>query len=136
MKVIKYLMRNCCIYALILKNYDKKIKNHLKNKSLCIKSHKCEFYEFVILAKYQKVNLTIYNKRGIKMKKLVATFCLLGSTLALSACDSTDMGYVDTAPPYAVERTATHEQDAAPAAVATPTRVAPAEKVFQRAQTK
>ncbi len=71
------------------------------------------------------------------MKKSVATFCLLGATLALSACDSTDMGYVDTDPPYAVERTATHEKEVvAPAAVATPTRVAPAEKVFQRAQTK
>ncbi len=108
----------------------------MKKQPLCIKSHYCEFYEFVILAIYQKVNLTIYYKRGMKMKKSVATFCLLGATLALSACDSTDMGYVDTAPPYAMERTATHEQEAAPAVVATPTRVAPAEKVFQRAQTK
>ena len=71
------------------------------------------------------------------MKKTVATFCLLGATLALSACDSTSMGEVDTAPPYAVERTATHTKDKmASPAVATPTKVAPAEKVFQRAQTK
>ncbi|MGN7439325.1 MAG: hypothetical protein ACTHOO_11865 [Alcanivorax sp.] len=71
------------------------------------------------------------------MKKTVATFCLLGATLALSACDSTSMGDVDTAPPYALERTATHtEKMDTPAAVATPTKVAPAEKVFQRAQTK
>ncbi len=74
------------------------------------------------------------------MKKAVATLCFVGSALALSACDSTSMGEVDTAPPYALERTATHEQGAvmqkAPVHVATPTKVAPAEKVFQRAQTK
>ncbi len=72
------------------------------------------------------------------MKKSVATFCLVGATLALSACDSTNMGDVDTSPPYAMERTATHEQGVktSPAVVATPTRVAPAEKVFHRAQTK
>ncbi len=39
------------------------------------------------------------------MKTLVA-ICLLGSTLALAACDSTGTGYVDTQPPYASERTA------------------------------
>lgn len=73
------------------------------------------------------------------MKKSFATFCLLGATLALSACDSTSMGDVDHAPPYAMERTATHDKGHmhhAKPAVATPTRVAPAEKVFQRAQTK
>lgn len=73
------------------------------------------------------------------MKKIVMTTLLLGSTLAVSACDSATMGDVDTAPPYALERTARHEQAvqaAAPVAVATPTRVAPAERVFQRAQTK
>ncbi len=68
------------------------------------------------------------------MKKALATFCLIGSTLAVSACDTTGEGNVETQPPYALERTASHEQ-AAPV-VATPTRVAPAEKVFQRAQTK
>ncbi len=72
------------------------------------------------------------------MKKSVATFCLLGATLALSACDSTTMGDVDTGPPYTMDRTASHDQEvkSSPAVVATPTRVAPAEKVFQRAQTK
>ena len=39
------------------------------------------------------------------MKKLLATVCVLGSTLALTACDSTGSGYVDTQPPYASERT-------------------------------
>ena len=39
------------------------------------------------------------------MKKLLATICVLGSTLALTACDSTGTGYVDTQPPYASERT-------------------------------
>jgi hypothetical protein len=39
------------------------------------------------------------------MKKLLATVCVLGSTLALTACDSTGSGYVDTQPPYATERT-------------------------------
>lgn len=40
------------------------------------------------------------------MKKLVATLCLVGTALALSACESTGEGYVDTQPPYASERTA------------------------------
>ncbi|MGH1379011.1 MAG: hypothetical protein ACRBB3_09345 [Alphaproteobacteria bacterium] len=69
------------------------------------------------------------------MKKTLATLCLVGSTLALSACDTTGTGNVDTAPPYAQERTATHEKDAMPV-TATPTAVVPAERVFQRAQTK
>lgn len=81
------------------------------------------------------------------MKKLVATLCLAGTTLALSACDTTSMGEKDILPPYGLERTAQHQQKAevtpvvvAPVAVpvqaATPTKVKPAEKVFQRAQTK
>lgn len=68
------------------------------------------------------------------MKKAIATFCLVGSTIALAACDTTGTGDVETAVPYTMERTASHEKDAP--VVATPTRVAPAEKVFQRAQTK
>ncbi len=68
------------------------------------------------------------------MKKTIATLCLVGSTLALSACDTTGNGNVDTAPPYAQERTAQYESDMMPAA--TPTAVVPAERVFQRAQTK
>ena len=69
------------------------------------------------------------------MKKTIATLCLVGSTLALSACDTTGTGDIDTAPPYAQERTAQYES-AAPMPVATPTAVVPAERVFQRAQTK
>ncbi|MGH1455971.1 MAG: hypothetical protein ACRBDI_04255 [Alphaproteobacteria bacterium] len=68
------------------------------------------------------------------MKKAISAFCLVGATLSLAACDTTGMGDVDTQPPYAMERTAVTTPKAAP--VATPTPVAPAEKVFQRAQTK
>lgn len=60
------------------------------------------------------------------MKKLVATLCLLGTTVALSACDSTGEGYVDTQPPYANERTASGEK--AP--------VQSAEPVFEKKVTK
>jgi len=71
------------------------------------------------------------------MKKSIATFCLLGSTLALSACNFATTGDVNTAPPYSMERTATYGEITTPAPIAaTPTRVAPAEKVFRRAQTK
>lgn len=68
------------------------------------------------------------------MKKLVATLCLASSAFALSACGTSGQGDVDTAPPYALERTATHQSQPAPAA--TPVYVKPAEKVFQEAQTK
>ncbi len=68
------------------------------------------------------------------MKKVIATFCLVGSTIALSACGTTGMGDVDTAPPYTMERTASGTKKVAPAPVPTP--IAPAETVFQRAQTK
>ncbi len=67
------------------------------------------------------------------MKKTIATLCLVGSAFALSACDSTGMGYVDTDPPYSMERTAQGHGDMG---MSTPTNVAPAERVFQRAQTK
>ncbi len=40
------------------------------------------------------------------MKKIIAAACLLGSSVALSACGNTGMGYVDTQPPYTEERTA------------------------------
>ena len=62
------------------------------------------------------------------MKKLLASVCLLGSVVALSACDSTGDGYVDTQPPYATERTAGATQQAAP--------VQSAEPVFERKVTK
>lgn len=63
------------------------------------------------------------------MKKAIATFCLIGSTLALAACDTAGTGNVETKTPY--DRTATHSQNAAPQET-----VAPAEPVFQKAQSK
>lgn len=63
------------------------------------------------------------------MKKLLATVCVLGSTLALTACDTTGSGYVDTQPPYASERTV----GAAPAVVEAP---ASAEPVMEKRVTK
>lgn len=74
------------------------------------------------------------------MKKTVAAFSLISATLALSACNSATTGFVDTAPPYALERTAVYNGEmptsTSSASIATPSRVAPAEKVFRRAQTK
>jgi len=67
------------------------------------------------------------------MKKAVATFCLIGSTLALAACDTSGMGYIDTDPPYAMERTATHEH---PAPAMVPVQPAPADPIFHDAQMK
>ncbi len=65
-----------------------------------------------------------------KMKKLLATVCILGSTLALTACDTTGSGYADTQPPYASERTV----GAAPAPIEAP--VQSAEPVMERRVTK
>lgn len=61
------------------------------------------------------------------MKKLAATLCIVGTALTLSACDSTGSGNVETAAPYASERTAGATSEA-PAA--------PAERVFQEKQMK
>lgn len=47
------------------------------------------------------------------MKKLAATLCIAGTVLGLAACESTGSGNVETAPPYASERTAGY--DGAPA---------------------
>ncbi len=69
------------------------------------------------------------------MRKTVATFCLIGATFSLSACNFATKGDVDTAPPYSIERTAKYSSETS-GSVATPTRVAPAEKVFRRAQNK
>ncbi len=67
------------------------------------------------------------------MKKLLAAVCVLGSTLALTACDTTGSGYVDTQPPYAQERTVgTGPVAAAPAAAP----VKSAEPVFEKKVTK
>lgn len=65
------------------------------------------------------------------MKKTVATFCLLAATLGLSACSSAT-GDTKGSPYYATGRTASYGDEAASA----DTSVAPAEKVFKRAQTK
>ena len=64
------------------------------------------------------------------MKKLLATVCIIGSTLALTACDTTGSGYVDTQPPYAQERTV----GAAPVVAPEPTKSA--EPVFEKKVTK
>lgn len=40
------------------------------------------------------------------MKKLVATVCIIGSTLTLAACSGDGQGNVETQVPYAQERTA------------------------------
>lgn len=60
------------------------------------------------------------------MKKLLPALCLLASTVALSACDTTGEGYVDTQPPYSAGRTA--GGDTAP--------VQSAEPVFEQKVTK
>lgn len=65
------------------------------------------------------------------MKKLIATIAIVGSAATLSACETSGMGDVDTAPPYTTERTATHGTKAAPAPA--PVR---AERVFREVQTK
>jgi len=66
------------------------------------------------------------------MKKLLATVCIIGSTLALTACDTTGSGYVDTQPPYAQERTVGTGPVAAPAAEPAKS----AEPVFEKKVTK
>ena len=80
------------------------------------------------------------------MKKTVATFCLIGSTIALSACTSNQEYSESEYPtPYAMERTATHEHTATEQSVVEIPKKSmekktykqkPAEKVFQRAQQK
>ena len=62
------------------------------------------------------------------MKKLIASLALVASVAALSACDSSGDGYVDTQPPYSTERTAGATQQAAP--------VQSAEPVFEKKVTK
>lgn len=56
------------------------------------------------------------------MKKLVATFCVFGTALALAACSTDGAGHMEDSP-YAVERTA-GGPDMAP------------DRVFTRAQRK
>ncbi len=70
------------------------------------------------------------------MKKVIATIFIVGSTFALSACDTAQTGNIDTQPPYTMERTVPTKEQTTEAAAVTPVVVAPAERVFQRAQTK
>jgi hypothetical protein len=65
------------------------------------------------------------------MKKFAATLCIAGTAIALSACETSGTGNVDTAPPYADERTAGYDSEPAPAPAP-----APAERVFREQQTK
>ena len=60
------------------------------------------------------------------MKKLLATLCIAGTALTLAACDTTGNGNVETAAPYATERTASHE----------PAQPAREERVFRETQSK
>lgn len=69
------------------------------------------------------------------MKKLALALCILGSSVALSACSGTT-GYSDTQPPYGDERTAVGESTyTAPAATVTST-VKKAERTFRDYQSK
>lgn len=62
------------------------------------------------------------------MKNLAVTLCIAGTALALTACDTTGHGNVETAAPYATERTASGDNSA----------VVPAreERVFRSSQSK
>lgn len=65
-----------------------------------------------------------------------ALVLVAGSAIALSACNTTGMGNVETAPPYSTERTASHGNDM----VVQPVQTAPApvhsERVFKSVQSK
>jgi hypothetical protein len=61
------------------------------------------------------------------MKNLAVTLCIAGTALALTACDTTGQGNVETAAPYATERTASGDNSAAPARE---------ERVFRSSQSK
>lgn len=62
------------------------------------------------------------------MTKVIAMVCILGSTLALAACDTAGSGYVDTQAPYGQTRTAGGDNAPAP--------VKSAEPVFEKKVTK
>lgn len=80
-----------------------------------------------------------------KMKKLAATLCIIGTAFALSACETSGVGDVQTAPPYAGDRTAGGEyrkpastkaapvQRQTPVQQQTPVRQ---ERVFRQQQSK
>ncbi|MCC7304739.1 MAG: hypothetical protein IT558_00605 [Alphaproteobacteria bacterium] len=62
------------------------------------------------------------------MKKFLSTLFIAGTVLTLAACESTGTGNVETAPPYASERTA--------GAMDAPAPAASSERVFRGAQSK
>jgi len=79
------------------------------------------------------------------MKKFIATIAIIGSAATLSACETSgNFGDVDTAPPYADERTATHATHMSPAPMKKVVKAAPApvsstvvsETVFREIQSK
>lgn len=57
------------------------------------------------------------------MKKLAATLCIVGTAMALSACNTTGTGNDERGAPYSTERTASGDS-------------APAERVFHHSQNK
>jgi len=65
------------------------------------------------------------------MKKFIATFCIIGSTIALGACAQGGLGFNDTEPPYTQERTASSGPKAA-----APVKYTPAARTFTKAQSK
>jgi hypothetical protein len=60
------------------------------------------------------------------MNKLFALLCIAGTAFALSACDTTGSGNVETAVPYTNERTASGE----------PAPVVAEERTFRAQQSK
>lgn len=63
------------------------------------------------------------------MKKLAATLCIAGTAMTLAACDTTGSGNVETAAPYASERTAGYNNATVNPAPST-------ERVFRQTQSK
>lgn len=87
------------------------------------------------------------------MKKILATFLVTGSAITLSACEGMKFDDQQYAVPYTLERTARHEQKAAPAPAPEPVVIkeevvvveeqpatepveTPTEKVFTKSQSK
>ena len=65
------------------------------------------------------------------MKKLALAVCVLGSAVALSACETSGTGNVETAAPYEMERTATSSPTYTP-----PAEPVKAERTFREYQAK
>ena len=69
-------------------------------------------------------------------KNKFALILMAGSALAISACDTTGTGDVDTAPPYATGRTASHGSEMVVQPVTTSPAPARTERVFRTMQSK